>query len=106
MLYLIIHRVYKMFDWFAGDSFRCSSALCLLFLCVAQFNTPILYYDVLSAVKSFAKQTGDYGFLSVTDLKVLALTYDLEKQYNGVEHLNKEPSRKVCLLFKYKMIMT
>jgi hypothetical protein len=30
MLCLIIYRVYKMFDWFAGDGFRCSSALCLL----------------------------------------------------------------------------
>ena len=50
-----------------------------------------------SPVKSFARQTGDYGFLSVTDLKVLALTYDLEKQYNGVEHLKKEPTRKVCV---------
>ena len=29
MLCLIIYRVYKMFDWFAGDGFRCSSALCL-----------------------------------------------------------------------------
>ena len=26
---LIIHRVYRMFDWFEGGSFRCSSALCL-----------------------------------------------------------------------------
>ena len=26
---LIIYRVYKMFDEFAGDGFRCSSALCL-----------------------------------------------------------------------------
>ena len=31
MLCLIIYRVYKMFDWFAGDGFRCSSALCLSF---------------------------------------------------------------------------
>ena len=32
---LIIHRVNKMFDWFAGDGFRCSSALCsLVFLYV------------------------------------------------------------------------
>ena len=36
MLCLIIYRVYKMFDWFARDGFRCSSALCLflvLFTC-------------------------------------------------------------------------
>ena len=29
MLCLIIHRVHKMFDWFAGNGFHCSSALCL-----------------------------------------------------------------------------
>ena len=29
---LIIYRVYKMFDEFAGDGFRCSSALCLSLL--------------------------------------------------------------------------
>ena len=27
---LVIHRVYNMFDWFAGGVLRCSSALCLL----------------------------------------------------------------------------
>ena len=31
MLCLIIHRVYKVFDWFAVDGFRCSSALCLFY---------------------------------------------------------------------------
>ena len=29
--WLIMHRVYKMFDWFAGGSFCCSSALCTCF---------------------------------------------------------------------------
>ena len=31
MLCLIIYRVYKMFDWFSGGGFRCSSAVCLFF---------------------------------------------------------------------------
>ena len=30
--WLIIHRVYKIFDWSAGDGFHCSSALCLFSL--------------------------------------------------------------------------
>ena len=38
MPWLIINRVYKMFDWFAGGGFRCSSALCLVcpvsFVCI------------------------------------------------------------------------
>lgn len=50
--------------------------------------------DAIKAVTSFAKLTGDYGFLSVIDLKVLALTYDLEKQFNGTDHIRKEPAKK------------
>jgi len=48
--------------------------------------------DALKIVTSFAKLTGDYGFLSMVDLKVLALTYDIEKQFNGTEHISKKPS--------------
>ena len=40
MLCLIIYRVYKMFDWFAGDGFRCSSALCLFQELPGKFNKP------------------------------------------------------------------
>jgi len=50
--------------------------------------------EALQKVTSFAKQTGDYGFLSLVDLRVLALTYDLEKQFNGVNHLKTEPPKK------------
>lgn len=35
-------------------------------------------------MSAFSKKTGDYGVLSSTDLKVLALTYELECQL-GVE---------------------
>ncbi|KAJ3439687.1 RNA-binding protein nob1 [Anaeramoeba flamelloides] len=45
----------------------------------------------LSAITNFSKKTGDFEGLSKTDLKVLALNYDLEKQYNGISHLKKEP---------------
>ncbi|CAG5132962.1 unnamed protein product, partial [Candidula unifasciata] len=43
---------------------------------------------------SFSKKTGDYRSLSAVDLKVLALVYDLEKQFKGTEHIRKEPSKK------------
>ena len=41
MLCLIIYRVYKMFDWFAGDGFRCSSALCLFWFLFLLFLGPL-----------------------------------------------------------------
>ncbi|BFZ13557.1 hypothetical protein BsWGS_16596 [Bradybaena similaris] len=47
--------------------------------------------DALSIVTSFSKKTGDYRSLSAVDLKVLALVYDLEKQFKGTEHIRKEP---------------
>lgn len=42
-------------------------------------------------VSEFAKKTGDFGSLSAVDLKVIALTYELEKENVGTDHLRKEP---------------
>ncbi|CAB0005824.1 unnamed protein product [Nesidiocoris tenuis] len=42
-------------------------------------------------VSQFAKKTGDYAALSVTDIKVMALTYKLERLKAGSEHLNSSP---------------
>lgn len=39
----------------------------------------------------FAKKTGDYKQLSVVDLKLIAATYKLEKQFNGSKYINKAP---------------
>ena len=50
---------------------------------------------ILFSVSDFAKKTGDYRHLSATDISVLALTYMLEKQHVGVDHINTEPVRKV-----------
>lgn len=49
--------------------------------------------ECIHFVTEFAKRTGDYTFLSATDIKVLALTYQLEKEVVGVDHLRKEPSK-------------
>lgn len=43
----------------------------------------------------FSKKTGDYPSLSATDIKVLALTYQLELEHVGSQHLKKEPEVKV-----------
>ncbi|KAE8608615.1 hypothetical protein XENTR_v10011547 [Xenopus tropicalis] len=48
-------------------------------------------------VTEFSKKTGDYASLSATDIKVLALTYQLETEHVGKEHLKAEPSQKVSI---------
>ncbi|KAL0978017.1 hypothetical protein UPYG_G00164830 [Umbra pygmaea] len=47
--------------------------------------------EYIRLVTEFSKKTGDYPSLSATDIKVLALTYQLEKENVGTEHLKKEP---------------
>ncbi|GMH96816.1 hypothetical protein TrST_g477 [Triparma strigata] len=50
--------------------------------------------DAMVAVANFARLTGDYRSLSVVDLKVLALAYDLEVEGCGsAAHLKKEPKK-------------
>nr|CAD7602840.1 unnamed protein product [Timema genevievae] len=39
----------------------------------------------------FSKKTGDYPSLSATDIKVIALTFQLEKEKVGTDHLQTEP---------------
>ncbi|GAA6222907.1 RNA-binding protein NOB1 [Lates japonicus] len=46
-------------------------------------------------VTEFSKKTGDYPSLSATDIKVLALTYQLEVEHVGSQHLKREPEVKV-----------
>lgn len=41
-------------------------------------------------------KTGDYKSLSAVDLKVMALTYQLEKEFVGLDHIKSAPERKVC----------
>lgn len=48
----------------------------------------------ITAVADFARQTGDMRELSKPDLKILALTYHLEAETNGIKHLRTEPRRK------------
>ncbi|XP_066159099.1 RNA-binding protein NOB1 [Euwallacea fornicatus] len=50
-----------------------------------------VFPENIQIVTDFAKKTGDYPSLSATDIKVIALTYQLEKEKNGVEHLRSEP---------------
>lgn len=54
-----------------------------------------LVFVFLVSVTEFSKKTGDYPSLSATDIKVLALTYQLELEHVGSQHLKKEPEVKV-----------
>lgn len=62
-------------------------------LAVLPYNLEIKQPDQesLKIISDFAKKTGDFATLSLTDLTVLALTYQLEKEKVGVSHLRNEP---------------
>lgn len=47
--------------------------------------------DSVKHVIEFAKKTGDYLSLSAADIKVIALTYQLEKELVGEAHLRTNP---------------
>ncbi|KAF2367309.1 Ribonuclease PIN domain [Trinorchestia longiramus] len=49
----------------------------------------------LKFITDFSKKSGDFHVLSVTDLKLLALTYELEVKENGSSHLRQEPLKKI-----------
>lgn len=53
-------------------------------------------------VIEFAKKTGDYLSLSSADIKVIALTYQLEKELMGSAHLRDEPIVAKTIASKHK----
>lgn len=50
-----------------------------------------VFPENVKVLTDFSKKTGDYPSLSATDIKVMALTYQLEKEHVGTEHLRREP---------------
>ena len=58
-------------------------------------STSVTFRAVAISVTEFSKQTGDYASLSAVDLRVLALTYQLEKEYVGTEHIRTKADRQV-----------
>lgn len=55
-------------------------------------NVKDVFTESIKFVTDFSKKTGDYTSLSATDIKVIALTYQLEKEKVGTEHLKSEPT--------------
>ncbi|KAH8416898.1 hypothetical protein KR222_011689 [Zaprionus bogoriensis] len=62
-------------------------------LCVLPFDLQVREprAESVKHCVEFAKKTGDYASLSGIDLKVIALTYELEADTLGTEHLRNEP---------------
>lgn len=54
-----------------------------------------------STVSEFAKLTGDFRCLSAVDLRVLALTYQLEKEHCGIDHIKTRPTKQVRTWFTH-----
>lgn len=46
----------------------------------------------MMTVSSFTRKTGDFSALSLCDLKVLALTYDIELENNGSKYIRDAPT--------------
>lgn len=53
-------------------------------------------HEAIARVSAFARKTGDYASLSAVDIKVLALTWMLEKECNGATHLRLDPAQIVA----------
>ena len=55
--------------------------------------------DSVASIIAFARKTGDFAFLSMADIRILALTYMLEKQSKeSISHLRTEPSPHSLIL--------
>ncbi|WBW72402.1 ribosome biogenesis protein Nob1 [Schizosaccharomyces osmophilus] len=51
--------------------------------------------EFIKKVSDFAKKTGDFASLSITDIHILALTYELEFEFNGGDwRLRQYPGQK------------
>ncbi|RLN68261.1 hypothetical protein BBJ29_000844 [Phytophthora kernoviae] len=47
--------------------------------------------EAMKAVVNFSRKTGDFTYLSLTDLRVMALSYQFEVEANGTDHLRSSP---------------
>ncbi|XP_069988761.1 RNA-binding protein NOB1 isoform X1 [Penaeus vannamei] len=61
--------------------------------------------ESIKFINEFSKKTGDFASLSLADIKVLALTYELEVEVQGGSgHLRSEPEKTVTEYSKPKKI--
>jgi len=55
--------------------------------------------EAIRRISEFARKTGDYASLSLVDISVIAVAYDLEVSKNGSSHLKTEPTIKKTTQF-------
>lgn len=60
------------------------------------------FSENIKFVTEFSKKSGDYTSLSATDIKVIALTYQLEKEKVGTAHLKDAPTIRTIASTKDK----
>ena len=53
---------------------------------------------LFNLVNEFAKKTGDYASLSAVDIRLIALTYELECCHVGKAHIKNEPDKNVSIV--------
>ncbi|XP_050523862.1 RNA-binding protein NOB1 [Daktulosphaira vitifoliae] len=63
-------------------------------------NISNVFPENIKFVVEFSKKTGDFPNLSVTDIKVIALTYQIHKDKYGTESLKIEPQSKSVVFDK------
>lgn len=75
-------------------------------LCVLPYSLEVVepYPEYVAHVIEFAKKTGDYLSLSAVDIKIIALTYQLEKFKVGTDHLRTEPIVAKIVISKDKPV--
>jgi RNA-binding protein NOB1 len=60
--------------------------------------------ESVKRISDFAKKTGDYSSLSAVDIRVLAVTYELEVEMVGASHLRTEPVIKKTTEFYHPKV--
>jgi RNA-binding protein NOB1 len=63
-------------------------------------NIKTVFPEHIQFVVDFSKKTGDYPNLSVTDIKVIALAYQIHKENYGIDGLKTEPVSKSVIFEK------
>ncbi|XP_022181778.1 RNA-binding protein NOB1 [Myzus persicae] len=63
-------------------------------------NIKTVFPEHIQFVVDFSKKTGDYPNLSVTDIKVIALAYQIHKENYGTDNLRTEPISKSVVFEK------
>lgn len=55
------------------------------------YTSLLIFHLIYWLVKTFAQETGEAENLTELDIMLMALVYDIEKENNDVDHINKIP---------------